>query len=181
MFSSQIKHRFVLRVMSYTRWDQGRWIKWNKKRVFWLMPCCCFSPTAKIHYQPALPSQREFLTQNMPVGHMIKFIITYQTVSNRRYITIKHVIWVMLWWYLNNQIFNKKNNKNLCPPNSCCSSSGLSVNNVLAIYIDKSLLRLSSWSLNWLYVQGVYIWSCPKTAFGWFPDSMQLIKKQNNI
>ncbi|KAI3362021.1 hypothetical protein L3Q82_012358, partial [Scortum barcoo] len=35
--------------------------------------------TAKIHYQPALPSQREFLTQNMPVGHMIKFIITYQT------------------------------------------------------------------------------------------------------
>ncbi|XP_041667163.1 amine oxidase [flavin-containing] isoform X2 [Cheilinus undulatus] len=34
---------------------------------------------AKIQYQPALPSQREFLTQNMPVGHMIKFIITYQT------------------------------------------------------------------------------------------------------
>ncbi|XP_045923323.1 probable flavin-containing monoamine oxidase A [Micropterus dolomieu] len=34
---------------------------------------------AKIHYQPALPTQREFLTQNMPVGHMIKFIITYQT------------------------------------------------------------------------------------------------------
>uniref|UniRef100_A0A665V936 Amine oxidase n=1 Tax=Echeneis naucrates TaxID=173247 RepID=A0A665V936_ECHNA len=33
---------------------------------------------AKIHYEPALPSQREFLTQNMPVGHMIKFIITYQ-------------------------------------------------------------------------------------------------------
>ncbi|KAJ4926435.1 hypothetical protein JOQ06_008609 [Pogonophryne albipinna] len=33
----------------------------------------------KIHYQPALPSQREFLTQNMPVGHMIKFILTYQT------------------------------------------------------------------------------------------------------
>ncbi|XP_028273245.1 probable flavin-containing monoamine oxidase A isoform X2 [Parambassis ranga] len=33
---------------------------------------------AKIHYQPVLPSQREFLTQNMPVGHMIKFIITYQ-------------------------------------------------------------------------------------------------------
>uniref|UniRef100_A0A8D3AYB6 Amine oxidase n=1 Tax=Scophthalmus maximus TaxID=52904 RepID=A0A8D3AYB6_SCOMX len=34
---------------------------------------------AKIHYDPALPSRREFLTQNMPVGHMIKFIITYQT------------------------------------------------------------------------------------------------------
>uniref|UniRef100_A0A669FBP3 Amine oxidase n=1 Tax=Oreochromis niloticus TaxID=8128 RepID=A0A669FBP3_ORENI len=36
-------------------------------------------PPAKINYQPALPSQREFLTQNMPVGHMIKFIITYKT------------------------------------------------------------------------------------------------------
>ncbi|XP_044189313.1 amine oxidase [flavin-containing] isoform X2 [Thunnus albacares] len=34
---------------------------------------------AKIHYQPPLPSQRAFLTQNMPVGHIIKFIITYQT------------------------------------------------------------------------------------------------------
>ncbi|KAM3600356.1 uncharacterized protein V6R79_021915 [Siganus canaliculatus] len=34
---------------------------------------------AKIHYEPALPVQRELLTQNMPVGHMIKFIITYQT------------------------------------------------------------------------------------------------------
>uniref|UniRef100_A0A3P9KEY0 Amine oxidase n=1 Tax=Oryzias latipes TaxID=8090 RepID=A0A3P9KEY0_ORYLA len=34
---------------------------------------------AKISYQPALPSMRGFLTQNMPVGHMMKFIITYQT------------------------------------------------------------------------------------------------------
>ncbi|XP_060924547.1 amine oxidase [flavin-containing] A [Limanda limanda] len=34
---------------------------------------------AKIQYHPALPSQREFLTQNMPMGHLIKFIITYQT------------------------------------------------------------------------------------------------------
>ncbi|KAM9841707.1 putative flavin-containing monoamine oxidase A [Aulostomus maculatus] len=34
---------------------------------------------AKIHYTPSLPSQREFLTQNMPMGHMIKFIITYHT------------------------------------------------------------------------------------------------------
>ncbi|XP_029565115.1 probable flavin-containing monoamine oxidase A isoform X3 [Salmo trutta] len=33
---------------------------------------------AKIHYQPALPIQREHLTQNMPVGHMMKFVITYQ-------------------------------------------------------------------------------------------------------
>uniref|UniRef100_A0A096LWD0 Amine oxidase n=1 Tax=Poecilia formosa TaxID=48698 RepID=A0A096LWD0_POEFO len=34
---------------------------------------------SKIQYQPALPSMREFLTQNMPVGHMMKFILTYQT------------------------------------------------------------------------------------------------------
>ncbi|XP_053267845.1 amine oxidase [flavin-containing] A [Pleuronectes platessa] len=34
---------------------------------------------AKIQFHPALPSQREFLTQNMPIGHLIKFIITYQT------------------------------------------------------------------------------------------------------
>uniref|UniRef100_A0A672I101 Amine oxidase n=1 Tax=Salarias fasciatus TaxID=181472 RepID=A0A672I101_SALFA len=34
---------------------------------------------AKIQYEPALPTEREFLTQNMPVGHMIKFIVTYQT------------------------------------------------------------------------------------------------------
>ncbi|XP_036833220.1 probable flavin-containing monoamine oxidase A isoform X2 [Oncorhynchus mykiss] len=33
---------------------------------------------AKIHYQPALPIQREHLTQNMPVGHLMKFVITYQ-------------------------------------------------------------------------------------------------------
>ncbi|XP_076016078.1 putative flavin-containing monoamine oxidase A [Genypterus blacodes] len=39
---------------------------------------------AKIHYTPALPPQREFLTQNMPVGHMIKFIITYKTAFWRR-------------------------------------------------------------------------------------------------
>ncbi|KAF7656324.1 hypothetical protein LDENG_00042570, partial [Lucifuga dentata] len=39
---------------------------------------------AKIHYEPALPYQREFLTQNMPVGHMIKFIITYQTAFWRQ-------------------------------------------------------------------------------------------------
>lgn len=45
-------------------------------------------PTAKIHYHPALPSQRGFLTQNMPVGHMIKFIITYRTVGNKLLITI---------------------------------------------------------------------------------------------
>lgn len=34
---------------------------------------------------PASPAQPERIpTQNMPVGHMIKFIITYQTVSNRQ-------------------------------------------------------------------------------------------------
>ncbi|CAG11198.1 unnamed protein product, partial [Tetraodon nigroviridis] len=39
---------------------------------------------AKIDYQPVMPCQRQFLMQNMPVGHMIKFIITYQTVSGRQ-------------------------------------------------------------------------------------------------
>lgn len=34
---------------------------------------------AKMEYKPPLPSQREQLTQRMPVGHMIKFIITYSS------------------------------------------------------------------------------------------------------
>ncbi|XP_032822900.1 alpha/beta-tubulin-N-acetyltransferase 9 isoform X1 [Petromyzon marinus] len=34
---------------------------------------------AKIHYEPALPADRERLTQNMPMGHLIKFIVTYPT------------------------------------------------------------------------------------------------------
>ncbi|KAJ0057709.1 hypothetical protein NL108_012959, partial [Boleophthalmus pectinirostris] len=34
---------------------------------------------AQIQYEPPLPSQRAFLTQSMPVGHLIKFIITYPT------------------------------------------------------------------------------------------------------
>ncbi|MFT7817455.1 putative flavin-containing monoamine oxidase A [Arapaima gigas] len=34
---------------------------------------------AQIHYKPMLPPARQKLTQNMPVGHMIKFIVTYRT------------------------------------------------------------------------------------------------------
>ncbi|KAI1905007.1 hypothetical protein AGOR_G00011520 [Albula goreensis] len=34
---------------------------------------------AKIHYTPAVPTERERLTQSMPMGHLIKFIITYPT------------------------------------------------------------------------------------------------------
>ncbi|XP_030624997.1 probable flavin-containing monoamine oxidase A [Chanos chanos] len=34
---------------------------------------------AQIQYQPSLPAGRQHLTQNMPVGHMMKFIITYPT------------------------------------------------------------------------------------------------------
>ncbi|XP_072515360.1 probable flavin-containing monoamine oxidase A [Salminus brasiliensis] len=34
---------------------------------------------AQIQYEPALPLERQRLTQCMPVGHMIKFIITYPT------------------------------------------------------------------------------------------------------
>ncbi|XP_061118056.1 probable flavin-containing monoamine oxidase A [Conger conger] len=32
---------------------------------------------AKIRYSPALPTERDLLTQCMPVGHLIKFIVTY--------------------------------------------------------------------------------------------------------
>ncbi|XP_018589942.2 probable flavin-containing monoamine oxidase A [Scleropages formosus] len=34
---------------------------------------------AQIQYVPALPPARQRLTQSMPVGHMIKFIVTYRT------------------------------------------------------------------------------------------------------
>ncbi|XP_041914302.1 probable flavin-containing monoamine oxidase A [Alosa sapidissima] len=34
---------------------------------------------ARLQYQPALPTERQQLCQHMPVGHMIKFIITYPT------------------------------------------------------------------------------------------------------
>lgn len=34
---------------------------------------------AQIHYEPALPAERQRLTQCAPVGHMLKFIITYPT------------------------------------------------------------------------------------------------------
>ncbi|XP_064163173.1 probable flavin-containing monoamine oxidase A isoform X1 [Anguilla rostrata] len=34
---------------------------------------------AKIHYSPALPTERDRLAQSMPVGHLIKFIVTYPT------------------------------------------------------------------------------------------------------
>uniref|UniRef100_A0AAY4AUN0 Amine oxidase n=1 Tax=Denticeps clupeoides TaxID=299321 RepID=A0AAY4AUN0_9TELE len=37
------------------------------------------SSAAKLHYQPALPAGRQRLMQCMPVGHMLKFIITYPT------------------------------------------------------------------------------------------------------
>ncbi|MBN3317432.1 AOFA oxidase, partial [Atractosteus spatula] len=42
------------------------------------MPYSAYSST-KIHYQPPLPVERESLTQNMPMGHMMKFIVTYPT------------------------------------------------------------------------------------------------------
>lgn len=50
-----------------------------------------FLLTAKIKYQPALTSQRQFLMQNMPVGHMNKFSITYQTVSGRQTFHIQYI------------------------------------------------------------------------------------------
>ncbi|XP_035391620.1 probable flavin-containing monoamine oxidase A [Electrophorus electricus] len=39
---------------------------------------------AKIYYKPALPMERQHLTQCMPVGHMTKFIITYPTAFWKR-------------------------------------------------------------------------------------------------
>ncbi|XP_071386177.1 probable flavin-containing monoamine oxidase A [Centroberyx affinis] len=64
-------------------WQDGEWAKVKTATNSFLcrtvIVTCPPHLAAKIHYQPALPGQREFLTQNMPVGHMIKFIITYQT------------------------------------------------------------------------------------------------------
>ncbi len=40
------------------------------------------SLSAQIRYEPALPAERQHLTQCLPIGHMMKFIVTYPTVSN---------------------------------------------------------------------------------------------------
>ncbi|XP_034048601.1 probable flavin-containing monoamine oxidase A [Thalassophryne amazonica] len=64
-------------------WQDGEWAKVKTATNTFLCKAvivtCPPHLAAKIQYQPALPHQREFLTQNMPVGHMIKFLITYQT------------------------------------------------------------------------------------------------------
>ncbi|XP_010892224.2 probable flavin-containing monoamine oxidase A isoform X2 [Esox lucius] len=64
-------------------WQDAGWAKVTTATQSYLckevIVSCPPHLAAKIHYQPALPSQRERLTQNMPVGHLIKFIITYQT------------------------------------------------------------------------------------------------------
>ncbi|KAM6984839.1 putative flavin-containing monoamine oxidase A [Aplochiton taeniatus] len=61
--------------------DEGATVKTATRsfRCRAVVVTCPPHQAAKIHYQPALPFQREFLTQNMPTGHLIKFIITYQT------------------------------------------------------------------------------------------------------
>uniref|UniRef100_A0A8C6UDY9 Amine oxidase n=1 Tax=Neogobius melanostomus TaxID=47308 RepID=A0A8C6UDY9_9GOBI len=47
-------------------------------KAIWQVQCSNKSRVrAKIEYKPPLPTQREYLTQRMPVGHMIKFIVTY--------------------------------------------------------------------------------------------------------
>ncbi|XP_072570032.1 probable flavin-containing monoamine oxidase A isoform X4 [Paramormyrops kingsleyae] len=53
-------------------------------RAHWMGECatelrCQGDTAAQIEYDPALPTERQRLTQNMPVGHMIKFIVTYST------------------------------------------------------------------------------------------------------
>ncbi|XP_013857909.1 probable flavin-containing monoamine oxidase A [Austrofundulus limnaeus] len=64
-------------------WQDAEWARVTTSRDTFLcravIVTCPPHLAAKIHYQPPLPTMREFLTQNMPVGHMIKFIITYQT------------------------------------------------------------------------------------------------------
>ncbi|XP_061590423.1 probable flavin-containing monoamine oxidase A [Cololabis saira] len=64
-------------------WQDAEWAKVMTSNDTFLcravIVTCPPHLAAKIQYQPALPSMREFLTQNMPVGHMMKFIITYQT------------------------------------------------------------------------------------------------------
>ncbi|KAM6902914.1 putative flavin-containing monoamine oxidase A [Xenentodon cancila] len=64
-------------------WQDAEWARVSTSNDTFLcravIVTCPPHLAAKIHYQPALPTMREFLTQNMPVGHMMKFIITYQT------------------------------------------------------------------------------------------------------
>ncbi|XP_023193750.1 probable flavin-containing monoamine oxidase A [Xiphophorus maculatus] len=64
-------------------WQDGEWARVMTTSDTFLcravIVTCPPHLAAKIQYQPALPSMREFLTQNMPVGHMMKFIVTYQT------------------------------------------------------------------------------------------------------
>ena len=37
---------------------------------------------AKIHYEPCLPSEKQLVLNRTQVGHLIKIIITYKTVSS---------------------------------------------------------------------------------------------------
>nr|XP_054600115.1 probable flavin-containing monoamine oxidase A [Nothobranchius furzeri]XP_054600116.1 probable flavin-containing monoamine oxidase A [Nothobranchius furzeri] len=66
-----------------TIWQDAEWARVTTNNDTFLcravIVTCPPHLAAKIQYQPPLPSMREFLTQNMPVGHMMKFIITYQT------------------------------------------------------------------------------------------------------
>ncbi|XP_029693067.1 amine oxidase [flavin-containing] A isoform X5 [Takifugu rubripes] len=66
-----------------TIWQDAEWARVSTKTNTYscraVIVTCPPHLAAKIEYQPALPSQRRFLMQNMPVGHMIKFLITYQT------------------------------------------------------------------------------------------------------
>ncbi|KAM8872030.1 putative flavin-containing monoamine oxidase A isoform 1-T1 [Synchiropus picturatus] len=62
-------------------WQEAEWaqVKTATETFFTraVIVSCPPHLAAKMNYKPSLPVQREFLTQNMPVGHMIKFIITY--------------------------------------------------------------------------------------------------------
>ncbi|XP_051764365.1 amine oxidase [flavin-containing] A isoform X2 [Ctenopharyngodon idella] len=47
---------------------------------------------AKIHFEPALPAERQSLIQCLPMGHMTKFIVTYPTMEERRDAVISSLV-----------------------------------------------------------------------------------------
>ncbi|RXN19152.1 putative flavin-containing monoamine oxidase A [Labeo rohita] len=47
---------------------------------------------AQIRYEPALPAERQSLTHCLPIGHMMKFIVTYPTMEERRDAVISSLV-----------------------------------------------------------------------------------------
>lgn len=103
----------------------------------------------------------------MPVGHMIKFIITYQTVSNRR--------WITIWTDsdINNGLMiqtQKHSFKTIIKLKWCDGCYNYKEKQFLKFIIK--FLLISGWCEAFFPVNG-------KTAFGGFPNPMQMIKTSN--